>query len=590
MAKSKPKSKKILEEEDAVEQAIEDADATSADIDVDVDEELSRVDVDAPPSAVDVDVEAATSGVDVDVDADDEPPQTKKTATGDAEDDEADVDVDVAPKRPTPKVTMTTYILIGLNLLAAPAFLYVLFADHEVHTQHVYRTIYNFTRIYGLPLESEETPASIYAETRSVIRLNAEQLKAAFIGRRTGFSPPGSEPFVAVDESVPMHIRPSDMSEMLLKDVFSEVSNPVKTLDAEIKRIQDTLPGTIETAAKDVVAKTKAEDKRGAIKKILLPIAWDVWQVKRLNDKLDAVKDDALDDMLLDAVQRRIYYDILAPLNIHRAGADDDYKIEKMAAVDSYVMKFKDGDVKLEGYKIDDLKGFLLQRLKAAQAEKYDPEVHLGKRWPSDAASMTRDNNERRHVIAYILFTHGQVQTPTLKEYLIPKGLDRAQVVSGLNEFTSASVQYVIAQRILQQRIAEAIRVDREGWILTLKDKGEISRTNGFIDEYEAEVQRLIRIFENIDTAQKRIADLTVQRDQFTKLYAQRDQQQKDIMKKLLSARQDTEKLAKDLRGLQKQLHESLLELADAAERNFRLEAQIRGIELDYISKTKGAK
>jgi hypothetical protein len=382
---------------------------------------------------------------------------------------------------------------------------------------------------------------------------------------------------------------------MLAKDLFAEVSNPVTTLDAEIKRLNDSLPGAIETAAKDVVEKTKADNKRATIKKLLLPIAWDVWQVKRLNDYLNTAKDEDLDALLLDTVQRRIYYDILAPLNIHRPGAKDDYKIEKLAAIDSYEVITKEGKEKHPGYKIDDLKGFLQKRLKAALDDKYDPEVHLGGFWPTDASSMQRDNNERRQVIGYILFTLGQVQIPTTKESLLPKGLDRAQVVSGLNEFTSASIQYVFAQRVLQHRIAEAIRIDREGWILTYKDKGgkeDLSRTHGFIDKYEAEVQRLIRIVENIETAQKRIADLTGQLEHFTKLHDLRDQQHKTTMKKLLDARKGTNDLNQELQALQLQLHTALIELSDAAERNFALEAEIRGIELDYLSKTKtkGAK
>jgi len=625
-SKSKPKSKKELDDEEEVVDAVaEDADASSEEVVIDedasseevvidedassaevvIDEDASSaeilidddassaevaIDEDASSAEVAIDEDASSAEVDVDVDADDESPQSKKAAADDDDDDDDkddDTEADDTPKPPTPKITTTTYILLGTNLPAAIFFVVMLFFAHATHEQYNHRTILNFLRAEGIPLEAEDTPASLHAETRPVLRLNSEQLKAAFSSRKSGGS--ASEPFVPIEEPIVIHIRPRDMTDVLVKDLFGDVGNGVKTQDDEIKRLADSLPGTIETAAKDVAS--KAKDKRAAIKKLLLPIAWDVWQVKRLNDTLLAAKDNALDDMLLDAAQRRIYYDILAPLNIHRPGADGDYKIEKMSAIDSYVMEFKDGKVKVDGYKIDDLKGFLQQRLKAALSDKYDPAVHLGTRWPSDPKAMTRDNNERRQVIAFILFTLGQVQVE--KQELVPKGLDRAQIVSGLNEFTSASVQFVLTQRILQQRIAEAIRVDREGWILTVKDatgKEEISRTNGFIDEYEAEVQRLIRIVESIETAQKRIADLTAQRDQFTKVYAQRDQQQKDTMKKLLDARKDTEKLTQDLRGLQQQMHAALIELSDAASRNFALEAQIRGIELDYISKSKGAK
>ena len=178
-SKSKPKSKKVLDEEDKpVEQAAEEADAEVADVDVDI-----NADVDAV--------------ADVDADADDEPPQASSIRSGD--DDEGDqLSVDDAPKAPRPTLTWATWILIGLNLLAAPVVLFLLKEVHLTHEQYNYRTILNFVRVWGLPLKSEETPTSISTETRPTVRLNAEQLKLAFSSRKPGFSLPGSEPKTAV--------------------------------------------------------------------------------------------------------------------------------------------------------------------------------------------------------------------------------------------------------------------------------------------------------------------------------------------------------------------------------------------------------
>jgi hypothetical protein len=557
-SKSKPKSKKVLDDEDDVDQVKQDAESS---------EEV----------AVDVEDDA---GIDVAIDDDEAPPS--KSDDGDDDDDDGESSMDEAPKKPTPKMTGLTKTLLGLNIfIGVPVFLAALMLDNDKHTAHVYRAIYNHALVLGLPLENEETVASLAQEMRPVMRLTPEQLKKAFTDRRTGFSVPGNEPFLMVEEPIPVFLRPSDMTDSLVKDLFRDVSDPVPTLDAEIKRLEGVIPGAIEAAAKEVLDQTKsADEKRSVIRKVLFPIAWDVWQVKRLNNKLIAAKDEDLDAILTDAVQRRMYYDILAPINLFRPGADGDYKIEKIASVDPYDQVYSDESVQFKAYSIDDLKGFLKQRLEAALKENYDPEVHLGKRWPSEA--MKRDNIERRQVIAFTLFTLGQAQVPTLNKALFPKGLDRAQVVSGINDFTSASVRYVLAMQTLQKRIADAINADRDGVVLSVK--GSLTRTNGFITEYEAEVQRLIGIVESIDTAQKRIADLKTQRDHLTKIYEQRDLQHKATMKKLLDVRKETETIAQNLRGLQGQLHEALLELSEAANRNFRLEAEIRAIEL------KGAK
>jgi hypothetical protein len=97
---------------------------------------------------------------------------------------------------------------------------------------------------------------------------------------------------------------------------------------------------------------------------------------------------------------------------------------------------------------------------------------------------------------------------------------------------------------------------------------------------------------EHLDTAEKRKADLTLQRDHYQKIYEQRAQQHKKSLEKLLAARTKTNEYVKDLRVLQDQLHAALIDLSEAADRNFRLEAEIRAIELGYLKQAsrKGGK
>src|SRR5438270_144980 len=143
-----------------------------------------------------------------------------------------------------------------------------------------------------------------------------------------------------------------------------------------------------------------------------------------------STKGTALDDALKDAAERRMYYDLLAPMNVYNPGEIDDfknYKIEKIT---------------FEKYKPEEIKGFLKQRLDAAIAENYDKNVHLGKYWQD---GLNRDSVEKRHKIGFILFALSQVSVPTLDQKLVPKGVVRAQVISGLHEFTNASIQYVRA-------------------------------------------------------------------------------------------------------------------------------------------------
>src|SRR5206468_4292978 len=112
---------------------------------------------------------------------------------------------------------------------------------------------------------------------------------------------------------------------------------------------------------------------------------WDVWQIKKLDEKLEATKDaKKLDELLDDALQRRMYYDLLAPINVFRPGDLKDFKVEKLSDWDTY--------------KLDDVKDYMKKRLAAAIASTHDVDHHLGKYWTDEASGEAnkRDAIEKR--------------------------------------------------------------------------------------------------------------------------------------------------------------------------------------------------
>jgi hypothetical protein len=657
--KSKSNTKRVDEDDEQMKSRDEPADEEAVEVDAE----------DADPEATELDVDDA------------EAESESKAEAGDALPPDAGEDhesVDEGPVAPRAKTSKAVIALVVLNLIAAPLFLVVAYLDHMVRVQYSYRTMLNYVQVRGLPLQSEDKIDSISNQTRPLIVLTSDQLKAEF-NKRPGVKRT-NEPFAPFEETlekrIPFQLRPSDMTPELLRDVFQfHPDEAVATLDAEIDRLKTTLPKKVEEAAeevKQVLAKKTDEEKRAIVKKALSPfswdsalakkqeakldetkgaeldaevkrtvirnvlftIAWDVWQVERLDKGLKEVKGADLDSLLDDSIQRRIYYDILAPINVFRPGEIKDvknYTIEKLSD--------------LKTYPLDKVKEFMQDRLAASIADKFNPDVHLGEYWskekPSDEA-MTRDSIEKRQQIAFIMFTLSQVTVPVLdKKPLYPKGIERAQVVCGLYQFTTASIHYVRALRVLEERIMNSVVGERQGHAhllvellrLTpeelvkrfdkdgdgklsreefgaslpkafaaadkdgdgkldreevavlqamLKKNQDTTRTDGFIDEYEDEIDRLVKIVEHIDGAQKRRADLKLQRHHFQKIYDQRAMQYKAVKKQLLEARQTTEKYAKDLRKLQDQLHAALVDLSEAADRNFRLEEEIRAIELSY--------
>jgi len=587
MAKSKAKSK---DHDDDLPDEFEDADVEHVeeegaddvkDVDVDDVEEAGVDDVDEVKEvgADDVDAVEEAGADEVEDVADVDEVQAKAD-----DDDEGPHDsVDMRPKPPKPKLTKTAIALILLNWLAAPAFLVMAWMDYSVRMEYSYRTMLNYVQMIGLPLREEEDFASVSNETRPRIRLTGDQIAADY-AKRPGVNR-SVKGFAPVDEPIPFRLRPSDMDKTLTDDIFRGLPDPVPTLEDEIERLKTDLPKRIVDAADEVLKKQGDEKtKRETVQKTLYPIISDArwkaqstketptplftWEIDKLNDRMQKATGAELDDLVKDSVQRRIYWDILAPLNLFRPGDVSKSQIEKM------------GDLTVT---IDEIKGYLIDRLNASIADTYDTKVYIG---PAFAKGVKRDSVEKRHKIAFILFTLSQVEKPTLNEKLIKKGVERAQTISGLYEFTNATLEFVKTVPILEERLIQAVKDDRGG--PTFK----ATRNEGFIDQYEFEIDRLVGLVASLETAQKRLADLTVRKNEITKTHGQRAEHFKDMLAKLLKERDKTAKYMKDLRELQYQLHEALVELSDAAETNLRILGEITAIESDYIRKNapKGGK
>ena len=567
--KSKTRMKKTTKYVDDDELQVK-ADDDAEDVAV---EDVDEDDVDEPKVKSKTDTQKKTRHVEDDelqVKADDEEvaPDDLEAGAEEEPDDEDEASIDDGPKPPRAKLTKTTIALILLNWILAPTFLILAYMDNVVRTEYAYRTTLNYIRVRGLPLKSEEDFASLSNDTRSRLRMTPEQLTEA-VKARTKKTYKDFQPVEeTLDKPIPFRLRPSDMQNaQLQRDVFQDVPEPVATLEEAIEKLQESLPTAIKKVAEEVVEKQKNakddDEKRAVIAKILLPIAWDVWQVRNLDKKLASTKGKDLDTMLDDAAQRRMYYDILAPLNIYMPGEISDfknYKIEKLSS--------------LEDYDMNQVKEFLMVRLKAIIDDNYNPAVHLGK----DYDGLKRDSVEKRHKIAFILFTISHTSVPTLDRKLIAKGVERAQVISGLHEFTDASINHVRSVRTLEERMVATVIADRQGHVATLKDK--LGTTPGFIADYDAEIDRLVKLVEQIDFQEKRLANIKLKDKSLLATYVQRVDQHKRTLDELLEARKNTAKYAQELRGFQDELHRALVELSNAAEINFGLESDIRKLEL----------
>jgi hypothetical protein len=485
-------------------------------------------------------------------------------------DDDDDLDAGEEESLAEPKrrarLSILTIVLIFLNWIAAGAFVYLLFMDYRVRQEWSYGVFRNYLAMRGLPLEDEEQSPAFH-EALPRLRLDPEIQKDVF-GKRGGRV---SQAFAAVDEPSPFQILPSHMTEEVQKDYF-QGEPPVATLNDEVKRLKTTVPAAISKAAESAAATLDSDDKKAqAIEATLLPLAWDVYQVEKLHLKVKAAREAKdLDSLVSEALQRRIYADILMPLNLNRPGGAGLGVEDGKVAVDVEKLMVEK-IANLDGYKIEQYRALLEKRIDAAIAAKYDPEVNYGQLWQG---ASDRDSIEKRHQVAFLLFALSQLHYPGDKTLVFPKGLERAEKVSGLFEFAIACQAYVQTVRVREDRAVEAIKNDREGHLANTKE-GTPTRSAGFADRYGAEVLRLQQVVTDIDLVQKRLDDAQEQLKRFQKVLGDRQKHQQMIVDKLKDARLETAAKLKDVRELQRQLFEAHKTLADAADRNFKLEEDI---------------
>ncbi|MBX9678019.1 MAG: hypothetical protein K2X38_04585 [Gemmataceae bacterium] len=468
--------------------------------------------------------------------------------------DDVGRDDDDAPRPKTPKLTI---VLAFLNVAAALAFAYLLMMDYQVRQTWSYVGLLHDLKVQGLPSDDDAKgdglSAGVLTQTRP--RLSSEMLKEAFKARGGNLS----GDFQAIEQAMRTPIRIEQLSEDVLKDHFGDAGEPVATLEAAVEKFKETFPKAVFDAAQDYATAKKTEaEKRDALGKILLPLSTNIMQIRSTAKKVADAPAANLDAMLTEAVRRKLYRDFLAPLELFRPGELAGFTVNKTGDLDNLPLANLEDRVKL--------------RLDAAKSDK-----HFGKAYFGEAyEGKERWSIDKRQQIAFVFVDAANVRKPD-GSLLYPKGMDRAQAVSGLADFVIACQEFSKTFPKLEKQAIEAIHVDREGYDITYK--GNPDRTQGFAGLQDIEIQRIRNLTIQSKQDEERLKILESQLDQAKKTYIDRAEYLEDAVKKLLSAREKSGKQAEELREFQKQLFQAQLELSEAAEKNFALEAQLRAAE-----------
>lgn len=456
------------------------------------------------------------------------------------------------PAKPKPGVTALTLILCVLNVLAALGFLYLLSMDFAKRQAWSLAVFQHDLALIGLPLDEEAKGLSASQVTFPRPKLSKTELENAMTQRGVK----GSDPVLPATLTITA-IKPEDLTPEILKDWFTGIGDPVKTLDEEIARLKNELPKKIADAAQEVAVSVKTEaDQRKLLEQMLLRMAYTVHQVQDVAKKVKDLPAAQLNDKLADAAQRRLLIDILVPLDASRPAESSDRMLEQVAQLDKLPL--------------ERLQNLLLRRMDELLADKFDSTLHFGKDW----ADQPRDTVDRRHAIAYFLFTLTQVKKPLDSPPAPLYSLERAQAIIGLHQAALAAQNLARALTGVQERLLQSIIVDREGAVFRSKD-GAPDRTSGFVDYYRDELQRLRTLVGLLKSRQNRLDDLQLRIKGHKENVDERAKQVKIVTKKIIEARTETARQLAELARMEEKFFQAKRQLADAQDVNLRLERQI---------------
>jgi len=465
------------------------------------------------------------------------------------------------PLAPKPATSILTITLCALNMLAALVFIYIAMLDLEKRRAWSHACFLLEMQANGIPLLDEEKGTTGLQEAGAKGLNNPDDLKKAFEERKPGGEKP-KENFLAVNDNLIPRTKPSDLDEKKQAEILGDDKQLVASLEAETRRIKDTILKDISAAAVEAAKAEKADQRRDKLKATLLPMAADSFQILELAKMVRNLEEDRVLEMLIETYERRMILDILRPVEFHRPGDPNR----------PYLDLKNPRDLNLK-----ELREKLVKRLDNAGQENFDGELYFIK----ELAGKQRDAQEKRNNIAFLLFTIAHVLKPD-GTLLYENGPQRVQTVVGVDAFAAAAGEFTEALGRLAKRVVEQIENDREGKLVTL-EKGDDVRTDSFKSRYPALVEMIQEKIAHIERAKSNLALKLAERDQVKKAYYDGVADVAVREEELLVERARTAKLLGELQDLQKKLFRAQRELSTAASDNEAMAREIREMEQELL-------
>ncbi len=297
-----------------------------------------------------------------------------------------------------------------------------------------------------------------------------------------------------------------------------------------------------------------------------------------------------------DSVKRRIYLDILKPLQKYRpwgrnAAAKEEEGIppvdDKKPPVDGEASEEKK-DTPADHQLVNqgaDFRKVSLDQLKALLEKRFDQA--LAKQTPD---GRPRESYEKRSAISFLLTTISFVRKPQLnrpsQEFLFPDMPERTETVVGMFYFNQSVNALANTLIKITEEVERKAQLDLEGGIYyrMAKDlKGDDVllgiRIDSFAKKHNDRIQKIKQLVKEIQTYEYRLANLEKQKTQAKIQHNERKAYYEEIQCKLLAERKKSALYAQELEKMEQQLFEIQRKSAEAAENNLLLVEEIRKLE-----------
>ena len=446
-----------------------------------------------------------------------------------------------------------TYVLIGLNFIAAPAFGYLMLQRHQRVQDYRHAEYQLELAAVGLPTTEEETGAVAARLILPNTKVPPKHIADVMSKRGVTF---GNDPVAAIDEQFNRRILAKDLDKQILREHFETFGQDyvegIRTVEDELQRLGKKTVNDIKEAASESVPPNEKE-QRAQIEKLLMPLARNTVQVEKLDKRIAESKD--LKALYIEAAERRMAFNFLLPLEMFRPGDQKDFSLWQIGDLDALKT-----DVILQ--RVDD-------RIASTLNEKYVGKLQLGEAWDRE----TRETVEKRLMASFTMLSLAYVKKPN-GEKLEPKLLDRIPLIVGQYDAAMAATLFPAQINALNDQALDAIKYDRSGYAVKKDDK-EL-RVQSFSDRYEDLLQQIRFVQQDIKKSKRRLADLEADKVRLGKLNDDRTKTRKEIVEAIEADRAKTAKLNAELRVLQTELFQFELRLSTREEELEAINADIQ--------------